>query len=68
MLQEEHMPKETHLGKFVFAQKGGVDVTPVRVRKVFENSRLLAHLFLKKNSWITKGRIPKYKKRIFRYI
>lgn len=41
LLQEEHMPKEIHLGKFVFAQKGGVDVTPVRVRKVFENGRFI---------------------------
>jgi hypothetical protein len=51
LFKEECLPKTIYLGKFVFAQTEGVSVTPVKVRKIFENGKFIGPSIIEEQSF-----------------
>lgn len=49
--REENLPKEIHIGKFVFAQTEMIGVTPVKVKKVYENGKYLGPSIAEEDSF-----------------
>ena len=49
--REENLPKEIHIGKFVFAQTEMIGVTPVKVKKVYENGKYLGPSITEEDSF-----------------
>ncbi len=49
--RENDLPKEIYIGKFVFAQTEMIGVTPVKVKKVYENGKYLGPSIAEEDSF-----------------
>ena len=49
--REESLPKEIYIGKFVFAQTEMIGITPVKVKKIYENGRYTGPLIAEEDSF-----------------